>query len=214
MPHETWQQMLTRDTGQASGNVTMFDLLKAALRSRPHYVIVGEIRGPEGAVAFQAMQTGHPVLSTFHASSIRKMIQRLSGTPINVPVQFMDLLNAAIFQQTVYVNKILERRVTSVEEVLGYSRVSKGIVTRKIFSYDPLRDRHKFDGMYNSAVLEAKIAPRLGMEDVTDIYNLLEKRARILKGFADANIVSYRRINQILKAYREEGEKALPFEIR
>lgn len=214
MPHETWQQMLTRDTGQASGNVTMFDLLKAALRSRPHYVIVGEIRGPEGAVAFQAMQTGHPVLSTFHASSIRKMIQRLSGTPINVPVQFMDLLNAAIFQQIVYVNKILERRVTSVEEVLGYSRVSKGIVTRKIFSYDPLRDRHKFDGMYNSAVLEAKIAPRLGMEDVTDIYNLLEKRARILKGFADANIVSYRRINQILKAYREEGEKALPFEIR
>jgi len=214
MPHETWQQMLTRDTGQASGNVTMFDLLKAALRSRPHYVIVGEIRGPEGAVAFQAMQTGHPVLSTFHASSIRKMIQRLSGTPINVPIQFMDLLNVAIFQQIVYVNKVLERRVTSVEEVIGYSRASQGIVTRKIFSYDPLRDRHKFDGMYNSAVLEAKIAPRLGMEDVTDIYNLLEKRARILKGFADANIVSYRRINQILKAYREEGEKALPFEIR
>jgi len=214
VPHETWQQMITRDTGQAQGNVTMFDLLKAALRSRPHYVIVGEIRGPEGAIAFQAMQTGHPVLSTFHASSVRKMIQRLNGTPINVPIQFMDLLNAAIFQQIVYVKGVLERRVTSVEEVVGYSRESQGVVTRKIFSYDPVRDKHRFDGLFNSAVLESKIAPRYGIEDAREIYNLLEKRAKILQLLADANIVNYRRVTQIINDYRREGDRALPVEIR
>jgi len=214
VPHETWQQMITRDTGQAQGNVTMFDLLKAALRSRPHYVIVGEIRGPEGAIAFQAMQTGHPVLSTFHASSVRKMIQRLTGTPINVPIQFMDLLNAAIFQQIVYVNGVLERRVTSVEEVVGYSRESQGVVTRKIFSYDPVRDEHRFDGLFNSAVLESKIAPRYGIEDAREIYALLEKRAKILQLLADANIVNYRRVTQIINDYRREGDRALPVEIR
>ena len=63
----------------------MFDLLKAALRSRPRYIIIGEIRGVEGAIAFQAMQTGHPVVGTFHASNIVKLIQRFTGDPINVP---------------------------------------------------------------------------------------------------------------------------------
>ena len=214
IPHVTWQQMLTRDTGQAAGNVTMFDLLKAALRSRPHYVIVGEIRGPEGAIAFQAMQTGHPICSTFHASSVRKMIQRLTGSPINVPIQFMDLLNAAFFQQIVYVNGVLERRVTSVEEVVGYSRVSQGIVTRKIFSYDPVRDKHNFDGLFNSSVLESKIAPRYGIEDVREIYALLEKRSRILRALADANIVQYARVTRIISDYKKQGEKSLPLEAR
>jgi flagellar protein FlaI len=214
VPHETWQQMITRDTGQAQGNVTMFDLLKTALRSRPHYIIVGEIRGPEGAIAFQAMQTGHPVLSTFHASSVRKMIQRLTGTPISVPLQFIDLLNAAIFQQIVYVNGVLERRITSVEEIVGYSRESQGVVTRKIFSYDPVRDTNRFDGLYNSAVLETKIAPRYGIEDPREVYTLLEKRARVLQALADANVVSYRRVIQIINEYRREGDKALPPEVR
>jgi len=214
VPHETWQQMLTRDTGQTQGNVTMFDLLKAALRSRPHYVIVGEIRGPEGAIAFQAMQTGHPVMSTFHASSVRKMIQRLTGSPINVPIQFMDLLNVAIFQQIVYVNGALERRVTSVEEIIGYSRENQGVMTRKIFSYDPVRDVHKFDGLFNSAMLETKIAPRYGMEDPREIYAMLAKRTKILKALADTNITSYRRVLQIINEYRIEGESALPSEVR
>jgi len=214
VPHETWQQMITRDTGQSQGNVTMFDLLKAALRSRPHYIIVGEIRGPEGAIAFQAMQTGHPVLSTFHASSVRKMIQRLTGTPISVPLQFIDLLNAAIFQQIVYVNGVLERRITSVEEIVGYSKESQGIVTRKIFSYDPVRDINRFDGLYNSAVLEMKIAPRYGIEDPREVYTLLEKRARVLQALADTNVVSYRRVMQIINEYRREGDKALPPEVR
>ena len=79
----------------------MFDLLKAALRSRPRYIIIGEIRGVEGATAFQAMQTGHPVIATFHVPSIVKMIQRFTGDPINVPIRFFDNLNFATFQEVV-----------------------------------------------------------------------------------------------------------------
>lgn len=84
-PQPVWQQLLTRERGPEESRVTLFDLLRAALRSRPNYIIVGEIRSVEGAVAFQAMQTGHPVLSTFHAANVKKMIQRLSGEPINIP---------------------------------------------------------------------------------------------------------------------------------
>ena len=74
----------------------MFDLLRAAMRQRPNEIIIGEIRGEEGAIAFQAMQTGHTCYSTFHASSVEKMIQRLTGTPISVPKTYIDNLSLAI----------------------------------------------------------------------------------------------------------------------
>ena len=88
VPHKVWQRLATRDFGPEESRVDTFSLLKAALRSRPNFIIVGEIRGKEGSVAFQAMQTGHPVLSTFHAASTRKLIQRFTSDPINVPITF------------------------------------------------------------------------------------------------------------------------------
>ncbi|MFW6385486.1 MAG: type II/IV secretion system ATPase subunit, partial [Halodesulfurarchaeum sp.] len=98
-PHDTWQQLLTREgQGEASADVSMFDLVAAALRSRPDYIVVGEVRGEEGRMAFQAAQTGHPVLLTFHASDIVSMIQRFTGDPINVPETFMDNADVALFQ--------------------------------------------------------------------------------------------------------------------
>ncbi len=81
VPHKVWQRLATRDFGPEESRVDTFALLKAALRSRPNYIIVGEIRGKEGSVAFQAMQTGHPVLATFHAASTRKLVQRFTSDP-------------------------------------------------------------------------------------------------------------------------------------
>ncbi|MCX6685759.1 MAG: type II/IV secretion system ATPase subunit, partial [Methanoregula sp.] len=82
LPHQNWvrEVALAKGRGEGtgtSGEVTMYDLLKAALRQRPNQILVGEIRGVEGSVAFSAMQTGHPVMSTFHAASVEKLIQRL-----------------------------------------------------------------------------------------------------------------------------------------
>ena len=79
----------------------MFDLLHAALRQRPDRIIIGEIRGVEGNIAFQAMQTGHGVMATFHASSVQKLIQRLTGDPINVPKTYMPNLDLVVIQMAV-----------------------------------------------------------------------------------------------------------------
>jgi len=57
VPHDVWQRLLTKTTGPKEGRVDLFDLLKAALRSRPDYIIPGEVRGAEGNIVFQAMQT-------------------------------------------------------------------------------------------------------------------------------------------------------------
>ena len=77
VPHQNWIREVVRGGAENSGSVTMFDLLVAALRQRPEEIVIGEIRGAEGAIAFQAMQTGHACMATFHASSVEKLIQRL-----------------------------------------------------------------------------------------------------------------------------------------
>ena len=101
--------------------MTMFDLLRAALRQRPNEIIIGEIRGEEGAIAFQAMQTGHSAMATFHAASVEKLIQRLTGTPINIlyniPKTYIDNLNIVAIQSMVRLPNGKEgRRVVSVNE--------------------------------------------------------------------------------------------------
>jgi flagellar protein FlaI len=200
-PQPVWQRLVTRPVGPEGSRVELFDLVRAALRSRPNYIIVGETRGIEGNYMFQAMQTGHAVMSTFHAPSTRQLIQRFTGEPINVPVRFIDNLNVALFQQIMYEGGVLIRRVTSVDEILRYSKEMDGVLTRGVFRWDPFTDTHYFRGMNNSYILEDKIAPILKMEDKRDIYRELEMRARVIKEMADRNIVEYDRVNRLYRAY-------------
>lgn len=212
-PHPLWQQLLTRETGPPEGRVDMFTILKAALRSRPNYIIVGEIRGKEGMVAFQAMQTGHSVMATFHASSIRRMIQRLAGDPINVPLTFMDNLNVAVFLQAVYVKGKFLRRCTAVEEVEGYSEDAGGVVTRQMFSWEASTDTHKFAGMNNSFILEDKIAPKAGYADVRKIYDELELRVKIVQMMVEKNMTDYFLVNDTIVSFYRGGIESLPFKV-
>ena len=213
VPHEIWQRLLTREAGPKDSRVEMFDLLKAALRSRPNYIIVGEIRGEEGNVAFQAMQTGHPVMATFHAASIKRMIQRLSSPPISVPVTCMDNLNIGVFQQAVYLKGRALRRVLSVEEILGYSSELGGVMTKSVFVWDPLRDEHIFRGLNNSYILEEKIAPLLGYSDPRKIYDDLFLRAKIIKKMIAHNIFRYRDVVKIIFDFQKFGTEKLPFTV-
>lgn len=200
-PQPVWQRLVSRDVGPTESRVQLFDLLRAALRSRPNYIIVGEVRGVEGAVMFQAMQTGHSVLSTFHAPSTKQMIQRFTGDPINVPIRFMDNLNIAFFQAILYEGGRLIRRCTSVDEILRYSKDLGGVLTRSVFRWDPYTDTHFFRGMNNSFILEEKIAPRMKLKDKRMIYDELKFRARVIKEMVDRNIVEYDRVNAVFFDY-------------
>jgi len=201
IPHKNWTRETTRGstrgagTGEGSGSdVTMFDLLKAALRQRPNYILVGEIRGVEGNVAFQAMQTGHPVMSTFHAATVEKLIQRLTADPINIPKTYVDNLNFVIIQSAVRrPDGKLVRRVLSINEVLGYNPDKGGISFIEAFSWDPVTDTHIFSAMGSSYILENKIATRLGIpgKKKKAIYDEIEKRAKILERLNDGGIVNY-----------------------
>ncbi len=204
--HKIWQRLVTRDSKNEDSRVEMFDLLKAALRSRPRYIIIGEIRGVEGATAFQAMQTGHPVIATFHASSIVKMIQRFTGDPINVPIRFFDNLNFAIFQEVVEApGGGIARRITGIDEVIGYNKHSDGVLTRGMFEWDPVKDKHYFRGMFQSHLLENKIAAMAGFANKRDIYDEMLRRAAAIDRMADRDLTHYDDVFDLLNIYYNSG---------
>jgi len=186
VPHKNWIREMTRGTGrdEKASAVGMFDLLKAALRQRPDRIIVGEIRGEEGAIAFQAMQTGHGVMSTFHAASVEKLIQRLTGEPINIPKAYVDNLDVVIIQKAVRAPGAgMVRRITSINEIVGYDPTSKSFSFIETFRWNPATDDFEFPGYMNSFVLEETIAPKRGIPPFKrkTIYTELKRRARIFE---------------------------------
>ncbi len=194
LPQPIWVSEVTRNTGSAESSVTMFDLLKAALRQRPNYIIVGEIRGAEGNIAFQAMQTGHPVISTFHAASVSSLLQRLTSEPINVPKTHAENLNIALFQGAVQgkQGKIV-RRVLSINEIIGYDPASDSVMFIPVFNWDPGDDRALYRGKGSSALFATKLLTKRGLSrnDEVLLYEELELRASIIKHWISNKIFNY-----------------------
>ena len=213
VPHAVWQQLLTRSTGPKEGHIDEGNLLTAGLRSRPDYIIPGETRGVEGRVVFQAMQTGHPVVTTFHAGSVTKVIQRFTGHPINIPKTFMDNLDVVLIQMAVERKGKRIRRVLSVDEIEGYNKAADGIMSRVAFSWDSVSDQHIFKANRNSYILEQRIAAMAGLEDPTKIYDEFDRRKLILERMVEEKIFDYYEVVQFIWTYYREGEKGLPISI-
>ena len=177
--HKNWVREVTRIyTGTI---VTMFDLLKAALRQRPDYIVVGEIRGEEGAITFQAIETGHPVVTTMHAGSLGQLFQRLTSDPINVPKSHIDGLNMAFFQARMERGTKLVRRVISVNEIIGYDSEEGQLNYMPTFIYDSDIDMLRFMG--SSYLIETKVLPFRGWskDRLPELYEELKRRAEIIK---------------------------------
>ncbi len=212
-PHSVWQQLLTRSTGPKEGYIDEGALLLAGLRSRPDYIIPGETRGIEGRVVFQAMQTGHPVVTTFHAGSVTKVIQRFTGHPINVPKTFMDNLDVVLIQMAVERKGKKIRRVLSVDEIEGYNREVDGIISRRAFEWNPIDDTHMFKANRNSYILERKIARIAGLQDQMKIYEDFDRRKYILQRMVEEKIFDYYEVVQFIWTFYREGIKGLPITI-
>ncbi|RLG75525.1 MAG: flagellar protein FlaI [Thermoprotei archaeon] len=203
--HKNWVREVTRL--HKGAEVTMFDLVKAALRQRPDYIIVGEIRGEEGRIAFQAIETGHPVLSTMHAGNMAQLFQRLTSYPINVPKTHIDSLNLVVFQARIEKGNRLIRRVTSINEILGYNAEEGKVSFMPSYIYDFDRDSMAFTG--SSLLLEYKVLPARGWgrDRLLELYEELRKRARILEYLAE----NYPRYEHVFKTVTEANRKGVDY---
>ena len=116
--------------------ITVKDLIKTALRMRPDWVIVGEVRGAEVADMLQAMNTGHFSMSTGHANSSQDMITRLEAMYLQnaeIPLESIRRQIASGIDIMIHLERGENgiRRVTEISEV--NSNEEKSIVLRKLF---------------------------------------------------------------------------------
>lgn len=121
--------------------VSIRELVRAALRQRPDRIVVGECRGGEALEVLQACNTGHDgSLSTGHANSARDMLSRLETMVLMAGI---ELPIAAIRQQIasgidilVHVGRLRDksRKLLEISEILG---VENGeIVLSEIYKYE------------------------------------------------------------------------------
>ena len=210
VPQENWLREVVKNMGadDQGASVTMFDLLKAALRQRPNRIMIGEIRGEEGNIAFGAMQTGHGVMATFHASSVEKLIQRLTGAPILVPKTYVPNLDLVVIQMAVGgPNGNTLRRILSINEIVDYDPSTNSFSYITAFRWRPDDDTFEFPAYMNSFLLEEKVARMRGYteQNKRKIYDDLNKRARILEKLGAQKIGGFKELFNIMTEARRQG---------
>ena len=208
VPHQNWTSEVIRGSTSSGGaSVTMFDLLRAALRQRPNEIIIGEIRGEEGAIAFQAMQTGHACMATFHAATVEKLIQRLTGNPINIPKTYIDNLNLVIIMSAVRLpDGRPARRVLSINEIVEYDPGSDSFGFIEVFRWNPADDTFEFPGYMNTNILEHVVSQKRSIppHNSRQIYQELEQRDDILRKLYERDLTNFYEFHNVLsQAYRE-----------
>ena len=139
LPHPHWEATYTLESTYSKNKITMFDLVKGALRERPDYIIVQEVRGSEAMYMFHAMASGHAALTTFHAGSFEEVVNRFINDPINVPKTFMASTLKQIWIQKIVPSDVpglrLARKVIEMWEVGGLDENGE-IIGYKLFKYD------------------------------------------------------------------------------
>ncbi len=206
LPHPNWIPGVARSGfgenagGKTVGEIDLFDLMKAALRQRPEYLLVGEIRGREAYVLFQAMATGHTTYSTVHADSAQSLIHRLEGKPINIPRIMLQSLDVVCIQVISRVNNKRARRCKQIIEIVDIDPTTKEILTNEVFRWDPVEDTFLFTG--KSYVLE-KIRTKKGLSR-EDIIKELHNRSDVLEWMKTNDIRAFKEVATTITKYVED----------
>jgi len=206
LPHQNWIPSIARVGFGPSGSaaeITLFDLLKAAMRQRPDYIIVGEVRGAEAFTLFQAMATGHGGLSSIHADSPIAAINRLESEPMNIPRSLILTLNVIAMQTRVRIANKTARRLSHVVELIGMDPVSKEIVINDVYKWDPKLDKFLYSGR---SILLERLMERYGLTE--DKVNLeLERRKTVLEWMVKIGVRRYDAVGKIVREYYMDPER-------
>jgi len=209
LPHENWIASLTRggfgaknEAGRSAGEIDMFELLKAALRQRPQYLMVGEVRGKEAQTLFQAMATGHTVYSTFHADSVKSMVHRLENPPISLPRMLLSSLNIVLLQGQVRVGKGMARRVKSIVEIVGIEPETNELITNTVYSWSPADDVFIYNG--HSFMFEKIMNQQSWTSE--QMKEEFKRRCEIIEWMRKTNVRNYLDVARIVSGYYKDPD--------
>lgn len=212
LPHENWIPSMTRSgigekdaDGHSAGEIDMYDLVRASLRQRPNYILVGEVRGKEAYVMFQAMATGHSTYSTMHADSVKSMVNRLENPPINCPRILLTALRNVMIQAQVRVGSDLVRRMRQLTEIVGFEPETNELITNTVYEWDQATDRFLFKG---HSFLFDKI---MEMKSLTqaEMMEEFERRIEIMRYMLAKDLRDHRQIWAITNAYYRDPTRTI-----
>ena len=212
LPHEYWTSFVARysyrvEQEKGAGEIDQFQLLRASLRIRPDFIIIGEVIGVEAAVLFQAIAVGQGALTTFHALDVERAFQRLTQPPINVAPNLTNVLDCALVIRKIKTESSsnmdevesvdMFRRVTNLDEVTG------PMTTKPLFVWDPRTDTFNPSSIAelipNSVVLP-KICEKRGWS-IEEMATRLEDKERFLVGLKEKGVREFGEVTEALRRY-------------
>jgi flagellar protein FlaI len=159
-------------------------------------MIVGEVRGQEAYVLFQALATGHGGMCTMHAENIYSAVKRLTQKPMDISPAYIPLMNVVMSVQRVHLIKNGEkkafRRVLNVNEIVDYDNYIQP------FKWDPIKDEQKMQ--IEGSAQFASISERMGLT-VQQLIAEMERRRNVLHWMREQKIRSYKEVANIIAEY-------------
>ncbi len=202
LPLENWVQLIPRMSygfgAEGKNEITLYDLIRISLRYRPDIIVVGEVRGEEAYVLFQAIATGHGGMTTLHAENIDAAAKRLTSPPMNIPKGYIPLMNFAL----------LIRRVEIVDRETKRSRVVRRITyTWEIKDFGEYVPVHKWNAYtdehevyYEKSFLLKHIMDLVGWTE-DELRNEIERRSTVMRWLAAKNLRSYKDVARVVREY-------------
>ncbi len=206
LSHENWVSLISRQSyglgGSNVGEVALFDLVKTCMRHRPDLMIVGEVRGQEAYVLFQALATGHGGMCTMHAENVQSAVRRLTQKPMDISPAYIPLMNIVMSVQRVHLVKNGEkrayRRVLSVNEIVDSEKFMNP------FKWDPIKDQQIID--IDSSFLFTNISERSGITR-EQLVSEMKRRTDVLRWMREQKIRSYKEVaSEIAEYYAKPKE--------
>ena len=200
LSHENWVSLIARQSyglgGSNVGEVALFDLVKTCMRHRPDLMIVGEVRGQEAYVLFQALATGHGGMCTMHAENVESAVRRLTQKPMDISPAYISLMNIVLSVQRVHLMKNgvkkAVRRMLSVNEVVDFEKYVNP------FKWDPVKDEQIVH--LESSQLMPSMALKLGVAE-EELVKELFRRRDVLHYMRELDIRSYHDVALTIAEY-------------
>ena len=196
--HKNWFSLVSR-TGFGTGNegeIGLYDLIKSGVRHRPDYIVVGEIRGSEAYVMFQAMAKGHRGLCTKHADSFEYACKGLQQKPIDIPASYMSLMNCAII-----IKRVKRQDGKSTRRAVVVQEIKSAIDFYDAFKWDPKSDY--FNPQLEDSEMLRRISDQTG-RNMDEILEEFQKRKIVIKWLVERGYRDFAKVTEIIgKYYRD-----------
>ena len=166
VPHRNWIREIVRGSSKSTSDsaVTMFDLLKAALRQRAQRDHNRRNSGRRRGHRLPGHADGPRRHGYFPRRVGGEANPEAHGHPINIPKTYVDNLNLVCIQSMVRLPDGREgRRVMSITEIVGYDSSSDSFSFIEVFRWNPVDDSFEFSGYMNTYLLEERIAMMRGI---------------------------------------------------